>query len=1163
MIVAERPVDEAQRLLSLQALQVLDTVPEPAFDALVKSASLVCDTPIALLSLVDEDRQWFKANQGLPGVCQTPRSQAFCAHAILSHHPLVVPNALKDKRFADNPLVVGEPHIRFYAGFPLALADGALVGTLCVIDTQPRSLNSTQIAVLEQLAQAAAAALQLRVDQRGLRALLARQEEAEARLKVILEQSPLGVFVTDANGQCTYTNERWQSIYGVNGPDSLGDGWTKALTPTTRASVFSAWAEAATTGAEFNMEFPVNDHQGRGATVHCRARPLRDRQGTVTGYVGMVSDVSDRVDAQRAQQEQHALLAAAVDALNEGFVLLDPAKRLLMCNRVYREIYGLSEAEFPLGCSYESILRHGLSRKSYPTAVGREAAWLQERLGQRDEPRFEAERHLDGGRTLRVVDQQLPDGHAVGVRVDITDLVKAREGAEAALRAKSDFLANMSHEVRTPLNAVSGMLTALRQTPLSSQQAQYLSRAERAMGQQVTLLDDILDLIRIDNGQVNVQLAPLSLDQLLDDLGEVMSPVAADKSLELVFCSAPGMPDQLVSDARRVRQVLGCLVGNAIKFTDRGEVRLSLSVQTRVQDTARRQTLCMVVEDTGPGIAADRLDAIFEPFNQGSSGAARNFGGAGLGLPLARGLVQALGGSLQVSSELGVGSRFSVHVPVQDCVGWQPGEAAALRVLLCDPSPGVAQAMVAMAEDLKWSVACEGSAGPYSSQNESVLQHQPQLVVCDESVLNHALSHPAWQAWSPEDATWLVMTCSRGAAAGGAPVMDPETGRVLISKPLTRQRLLAAVRLAHDATAPQPTQQRAEPLGGVLQGLRILLVEDNPDNQYVATELLGGAGAQVVVAVDGLDALHRLSHATQLPDLVLMDMQMPVMDGLEATRRLRAMPHLQSLPIVALTANASAFDRQQCLDAGMSDHVGKPFHLPDLLRTILDHTQGEKRISARSDQPAPEPNSGLPIELAATLGVDMIGALTRVGGDEELYLELLDRLIEDLRGMPDQLRMTLTHDDVRQASRLMHALKGSAGTLGVLALYESAAQAERELAAGPTGPAAMGIAERSVAIILSSQRKLEDLRASCLAASQPAVDANVSSLQIDDLQELRRLLLENDLGALDAMSTLNLQHADRAQPWGAALHAAVRNLDFLAAVQALDGLEAQQRGAAT
>lgn len=305
------PLDERERLRALEQLDVLDSAPEREFDALVATAALVCGVPISLVSLIDHNRQWFKANVGLHGVTETPRDVAFCAHAILDDGIFEVPDALADPRFADNPLVATAPDIRFYAGATLRLSDGAHVGTLCVIDRVPRSLSEKQREALRLLSITAVQALESR---RMARAFAA----SEARFRTLSESSPLGVFATDMAGACTYTNARWQAIYGLSEAEALGDGWTHTLHHDDKAAVFAQWQHAAELKQEFDMEFRVLHHDGTVRHVRSVARAMLDGDDEFTGYVGSVEDVTERLQSRRALDEERVRLAAIIQCTGVG-----------------------------------------------------------------------------------------------------------------------------------------------------------------------------------------------------------------------------------------------------------------------------------------------------------------------------------------------------------------------------------------------------------------------------------------------------------------------------------------------------------------------------------------------------------------------------------------------------------------------------------------------------------------------------------------------------------------------------------------------------------------------------------------------------------------------------------------------------------------------------
>lgn len=349
MPAAPLPEDEARRLNSLRDLQVLDSAPELAFDALVKAAASVCDTPISLISLVDRDRQWFKANIGLPGVTETPREVAFCAYAMQQPDVMEVSDARLDPRFTDNALVLGDPNIRFYAGAPLELSDGTCAGTLCVIDRKPRSLTQHQRDILSHLADAAVQALE------GRRALAAEQRskiqaqeaaqhlaESEVRFRTLSEVSPLGIYATDAHGACTYTNARWQEIYGLNLNESLGDGWTQGLHPDDRNAVYQTWQESARLLTEFDAEFRIlrGGHEVRH--VRSRARASLNEAGEVTGYVGSVEDITERKQQEDALRQSEQRLQRTGQVARVGGWELDLRSGTLVWSGQTHEIHGVA-----------------------------------------------------------------------------------------------------------------------------------------------------------------------------------------------------------------------------------------------------------------------------------------------------------------------------------------------------------------------------------------------------------------------------------------------------------------------------------------------------------------------------------------------------------------------------------------------------------------------------------------------------------------------------------------------------------------------------------------------------------------------------------------------------------------------------------------------------
>ena len=554
---------------------------------------------------------------------------------------------------------------------------------------------------------------------------------------------------------------------------------------------------------------------------------------------------------------------------------------------------------------------------------------------------------IDSGRTLRIVDRRMADGHTVGFRIDITEIVRARELAEEAMLAKSRFLANMSHEIRTPMNAILGMSALLQHTRLDTQQTDYVEKTERAARSLLGLLDDILDLAKVEAGKLALDPQPFRIDQLLRDLSVILSAGINHDQVDVLFDIDPTIPPHLVGDALRSRQVLINLGGNGIKFTAKGEVVVSVLL---LQSSASEATLQFAVRDTGIGISPENQSRIFTGFTQAEASTSRRFGDTGLGVAISQSLVSMMGGTLQLESHLGVGSRFhfsitlpvapavnGARVPVQDpSKGW--------RVLMVDDNPTARAVLERMGLSLGWTVdACiSGEASIDRLQQQASVGIHYEAVLLDWQM-------PGLDGWQtcqrirklpwPGRRPVVVMV----SAHGNEMLVDRSpSDRAMIDgfliKPVTASMLMDAIVDALADHAPRKSPE-LKVTGQRLAGMRLLVVEDNLVNQQVARELLQKEGAVVHTADDGLDAITQMAAADPMYDVVLMDMQMPVMDGLSATRHIREVLGLTQLPIVAMTANAMAAERQECLDAGMNEHVAKPVELNHMVQ-VLRHQAG-------------------------------------------------------------------------------------------------------------------------------------------------------------------------------------------------------------------------------
>ncbi len=452
MSAAPIPSNEAERLRSLNHLGVLDSAPEREFDALVHAAALVCGVPVSLITLVDIDRQWFKARHGLPEVTETPRELAFCAHTILQNGIFEVADATADPRFADNVFVTGDHSIRFYAGAPLRLSDGTHAGTLCVFDRRPRQLDAAQREVLSHLAAAAVQALE------GRRALIAERElretalraaaalaDSEARFRALSDTSPMGVFASDARGACTYTNQQWQAIYGLTLEQSLGDGWAACLHPLDREAAFAEWRRTAALGIDFDMQLRIVRPGGQTRTVRSRARGNRGHDGLIVGYVGSVDDITERLCTERALDDERVRLASIIEGTGAGTWEWNVQTGEARFNERWAAIIGYTLQELA------PISNKTWLDRAHPSDLTRSRELLKQHFAG-ELPNYEGEvrmRHRDGhwvwvldrGRVLTWTSDGKPEW-MFGTHMDLTD----RKRQEDNLR-KSEQLLNRTGAV--------------------------------------------------------------------------------------------------------------------------------------------------------------------------------------------------------------------------------------------------------------------------------------------------------------------------------------------------------------------------------------------------------------------------------------------------------------------------------------------------------------------------------------------------------------------------------------------------------------------------------------------------------------------------------------------------------------------------------------------
>jgi two-component system sensor histidine kinase/response regulator len=674
-----------------------------------------------------------------------------------------------------------------------------------------------------------------------------------------------------------------------------------------------------------------------------------------------------------------------------------------------------------------------------------------------------------------------------GSLIDITERMekekaqRERQAAEASASSKSEFLANMSHEIRTPMNAIVGFAALAQKTGLDPKQRDYLSKIEKSSKALLGIINDILDFSKIEAGKLSLELVNFNLYDVLNDIVNILSQKAADKNLELVIRISPDITPDLTGDPLRLEQVMINLLNNAIKFTAEGEVVIRISELQRLDDKTQLQ---FEIIDTGIGITPEQKQKLFTPFTQADGSTTRKYGGTGLGLSISKQLIELMSGKVWVESTPGVGSTFAFSAwfaRQQDALSpdiYAAKELKDLRILVIDDRDAGQEALLEILTAFHCvATAIQPDYTLISKLDKEYPQPDFDLVIVDRQLraiesMDAAKKIHGIPAFSEIPILLMTLTNEQHLHEEAR-----AQGLHLLIKPVTPSVLLDAMQSVLGFTGSKPAQESPEASEvklARLKGHKVLLVEDTLFNQEIATEFLQQAGLQVSLAENGQEALEALK--TQEFDAVLMDVQMPVMDGFEATRQIRLQDRFQQLPIIAMTANAMKGDKNRCLQAGMNDYISKPVSQDLLYQALLRWIapQDEADLPALSAESVPQTTPPVPASSAlpedtgspAVAAVPVIAvapsvadihsdadsvplnlekALLQMGGSAGLLKKMLNRFATEQAQAVDRIIEAYDAGDNTTAHRLAHTLKGIAGSLCANDLREAAASLESAL----------------------------------------------------------------------------------------------------------------------
>lgn len=881
----------------------------------------------------------------------------------------------------------------------------------------------------------------------------------QLKLQAILDHTSAVIYIQDLEGRYLLVNKQFENVFGITTPEVIGKKPHDVL-PSQLAE-----QEMDTTHKVIESKMPMaieeNVYGNQARTYFANKFLLRNEHGAIYAVAGIATDITEMKSIHQTLRESEERLSLALKSAEAGTWSWDIPNNQVVWDDDTHMLFKLRPGTFP--GNYESFLNlvHPLDRKNTQEVIQK---CLDD--GSEYESEFRILRPDETVRYLATKGKVYKDefGNPIrmaGVCWDITnhkaaeeELRRAKETAEnlaekaeTANRAKSAFLAVMSHEIRTPLNGVIGMTGLLLDTPLTTEQHEYIETI-RISGEALrSVINDILDFSKIESGRMELEKIDFDIYSLVDDTVEMIAAQVHRKGIAIGAYIDPNVPTWLTGDASRIRQVLNNLLSNSAKFTEKGEISILVKAS---QKKDKQVTVLFEITDSGIGITTEILSRLFQPFSQGDLSTSRKYGGTGLGLAISKRLVEFMNGTIHVESMPGHGSKFWFTIPLTEC------KHAIAKIKKFEPSPELMNKRILCVDDnlinhniIKqqvetWKMRCDtaiNAAEALSMLKKAIDENDPYSLALIDYIMpgmNGVEMVRIMRKLPETEKTPVIMLSSIGTTFDTQKLQDLGIS-ISLSKPVRQLKLFQSISAVLTQTAANPNEMAdlTQPTPKKIKSARILLAEDNIINQRVTQKILAKLGYRADTVADGFEALTAIQ---QIPyDLILMDCQMPDMDGYTATQEIRHLEKKQKnrrIPIIAMTAHALKGDREKCLESGMDDYISKPVDVQKLALILEHYLEGNHKPEHTSTPTNDNPKS---------THIDMNRLHDIFGDDQKAIDELIKSFITSTKELLIDISKALEANDHESAKLLLHRLKGSAGNLGVIKIHELSAEAEAKV----------------------------------------------------------------------------------------------------------------------